>query len=115
VHDTALAEKTAHPCPPGPYRFVNREYVIITYRAFSEKLRALVLRPLVFDGAIVKYEFIRMQDSTGFSDYTETGQRHGVSANAGKTNPAKLRNVSEGLQSIRRLEMSVGDQHDLIA
>ena len=27
--------------PPGPYRFVNREYLIITYRTDPAKLRAL--------------------------------------------------------------------------
>src|ERR1700749_290245 len=60
--------------PPGPYRFVNREFLVITYRTDPEKLRALVPEPLIPDGEIVKYEFIRMPDSTGFGDYTETGQ-----------------------------------------
>ena len=60
--------------PPGPYRFVNREYLVITYRTDAEKLRALVPEPLVPDGNVVKYEFIRMPDSTGFGDYSETGQ-----------------------------------------
>ena len=32
--------------PPGPYRFVNREYLIITYRTDPEKLRAVVPEPL---------------------------------------------------------------------
>ena len=30
--------------------------------------------PLEIDEPLVKYEFIRMPDSTGFGDYTETGQ-----------------------------------------
>src|SRR4029434_8913600 len=60
--------------PPGPYRFINREYLIITYRTDPEKLRALVPEPLLPDGDTVKYEFTRMPDSTGFGDYTETGQ-----------------------------------------
>jgi len=60
--------------PPGPYRFVNREYLIITYRTDPEKLRAAVPEPLQVDDPLVKYEFIRMPDSTGFGDYTETGQ-----------------------------------------
>jgi acetoacetate decarboxylase len=34
----------------------------------------LVPEPLVPDGDTVKYEFIRMPDSTGFGDYTESGQ-----------------------------------------
>ncbi len=62
--------------PPGPYRFVNREYLIITYRTDAAKLRAVVPEPLELDGrdALVKYEFIRMPDSNGFGDYTESGQ-----------------------------------------
>jgi acetoacetate decarboxylase len=60
--------------PPGPYRFVDREYLIITYRTDPEKLRALVPAPLVVEAPLVKYEFIRMPNSTGFGDYTESGQ-----------------------------------------
>jgi acetoacetate decarboxylase len=62
--------------PPGPYRFVNREYLIITYRTDPAKLRALVPEPFELDQreALVKYEFIRMPDSNGFGDYTESGQ-----------------------------------------
>src|SRR3954452_15024446 len=61
----------AFPC--GPYRFVNREYLIITYRTDPERLRAVVPEPLEVAEPLVKYEFIRMPDSTGFGDYTETG------------------------------------------
>jgi acetoacetate decarboxylase len=60
--------------PPGPYRFFNREYLIITYRTDRAALDAVVPEPLTFDEPIVKYEFIRMPDSTGFGDYTESGQ-----------------------------------------
>ena len=60
--------------PRGPYRFYNREYMIITYRTDMDVLRALVPEPLEVTEPIVKYEFIRMPDSTGFGDYTETGQ-----------------------------------------
>lgn len=60
--------------PPGPYRFVNREYLIVTYRTDPDLLRAVLPEPLSFDVPIVKYEFIRMPDSTGFGDYTESGQ-----------------------------------------
>jgi acetoacetate decarboxylase len=60
--------------PPGPYRFVNREFFIITYRTDIDALRAVVPEPLQVTDAIVKYEFIRMPDSTGFGDYTESGQ-----------------------------------------
>jgi acetoacetate decarboxylase len=62
--------------PPGPYRFVNREYLIITYRTDPAKLMAVVPEPLQIDARepLVKYEFIRMPDSNGFGDYTESGQ-----------------------------------------
>ena len=60
--------------PPGPYRFVDREYMIITYRTDAEALRAVLPEPLQAPEPIVKYEFIRMPDSTGFGNYTESGQ-----------------------------------------
>jgi acetoacetate decarboxylase len=62
--------------PPGPYRFRDREFLVITYRTDAESLRKVVPAPLEIDPhePLVKYEFIRMPDSTGFGDYTETGQ-----------------------------------------
>lgn len=60
--------------PRGPYSFVNREFMIITYRTDLDALRAVVPEPLQVTDPIVKYEFIRMPDSTGFGDYTESGQ-----------------------------------------
>src|SRR5512138_2840844 len=56
--------------PPGPYRFVDREFLIITYKTDPDKLRAVVPAPLEvdLDNPVVKYEFIRMPDSTGFGD-----------------------------------------------
>jgi acetoacetate decarboxylase len=75
VRERAFAMPLTSPAYPiGPYRFVNREYLIITYRTDPVKLRALVPEPLIPDGDTVKYEFIRMPDSTGFGDYTESGQ-----------------------------------------
>jgi len=60
--------------PPGPYRFVDREYMIITYRTDMEALHRVVPAPLEIVEPLVKYEFIRMPNSTGFGDYTESGQ-----------------------------------------
>jgi acetoacetate decarboxylase len=60
--------------PRGPYRFLNREYLIISYRTDIGALRAVVPEPLQITDPIVKYEFIRMPDSTGFGNYTESGQ-----------------------------------------
>ncbi len=60
--------------PPGPYRFVDREYFIVTYLSSPEAIRDAVPEPLVPDGSnSVLYEFIRMPDSSGFGDYTESG------------------------------------------
>src|SRR5258708_21823204 len=75
VRERAFAMPLTQPAyPRGPYRFVDREYFIITYRTDPEKLRALVPAPLEIEAPLVKYEFIRMPDSTGFGDYTESGQ-----------------------------------------
>jgi acetoacetate decarboxylase len=60
--------------PPGPYRFFDRKYLIITYRTDPAAIEAVLPAPLTFDEPLVKYEFIRMPDSTGFGDYTESGQ-----------------------------------------
>ncbi len=62
--------------PPGPYRFIDREYLIITYRTDREALEKVVPEPLTFDEPIVRYEFIRMLDSTGFGNYTEFRSGH---------------------------------------
>ena len=75
VRERAFAMPIHNPAyPPGPYRFVDREYLIITYRTDRAALEAVVPEPLTFDDPIVKYEFIRMPNSTGFGDYTESGQ-----------------------------------------
>ena len=39
--------------PPGPYRFVDREYLIITYRTDPERLRAVLPEPLAIDAPIL--------------------------------------------------------------
>ncbi|WP_199052253.1 acetoacetate decarboxylase [Aquitalea sp. ASV15] len=60
--------------PPGPYRFYQREFFIISYRTDPDKLRAVIPEPLQMIEPVVNFEFIRMPDSTGFGDYTESGQ-----------------------------------------
>ena len=49
-----------------------------------EALRRVVPAPLEIAEPVVKYEFIRMPDSTGFGDYTESGQVIPVSFNGQK-------------------------------
>ncbi len=75
IRETAFAMPLTSPgFPKGPYRFVNREYMIITYRTDRAALEKIVPEPLELADDVVKYEFIRMPDSTGFGDYTESGQ-----------------------------------------
>lgn len=75
VRERAFAMPLTQPAyPPGPYRFYDREYLVITYRTNREKLRDLIPAPLELVSDLVKFEFIRMPDSTGFGDYTEAGQ-----------------------------------------
>ncbi len=60
--------------PKGPYRFVNREYFIVTYETDPDAIREQLPEPLQPDGSnTVLYEFIKMPDSAGFGDYTESG------------------------------------------
>jgi len=77
VVEQAFAMPLTSPAyPKGPYRFIHREFFVITYRTDPERLRAVVPEPLEIDPArpFVAYEFIRMPDSTGFGSYTESGQ-----------------------------------------
>ena len=75
IRERAFAMPLTQPAyPPGPYRFYDREYLVITYRTDREKLRAIVPEPLELVSDLVKFEFIRMPDSTGFGAYTEAGQ-----------------------------------------
>lgn len=75
VRRTAFAMPLTSPAfPPGPYRFTRREFLVVTYRTDMDALRAVVPEPLEVVEPLVKYEFIRMPDSTGFGDYTESGQ-----------------------------------------
>jgi acetoacetate decarboxylase len=60
--------------PLGPYRFINREFMMVTYESDPDAIRAALPEPLEPDGSnTVLYEFIRMPDSSGFGDYTESG------------------------------------------
>src|SRR3954466_2956213 len=60
--------------PMGPYRFINREFMIVTYETDKDLLRQAVPEPLEPNPENqVLYEWIRMPDSSGFGDYTESG------------------------------------------
>jgi acetoacetate decarboxylase len=60
--------------PHGPFRFINREYFTVAYESDKDAIRAAVPEPLEPDPeGIVYYEWIKMPDSSGFGDYTESG------------------------------------------
>lgn len=60
--------------PAGPYRFIDREYMIITYETDPDLIRAQLPEPLQpTDEPLVHYEWIKMPDSSGFGSYTESG------------------------------------------
>lgn len=60
--------------PAGPYRFVDREYMIISYETDPEAIRAELPEPLEPPAQpVVHYEWIKMPDSSGFGSYTESG------------------------------------------
>ncbi|MEW6341268.1 MAG: acetoacetate decarboxylase [Paraburkholderia sp.] len=75
IRKDAFAMPVHNPAyPRPPYRFINREYFIISYETDFDALRAIVPEPLIPENNLVHYEFIRMPDSSGFGDYTESGQ-----------------------------------------
>ncbi len=59
--------------PRAPNRFINREYLIVSYETDGDLLRAVVPEPLEPQGNIVNFEVMKMPDSSGFGDYTESG------------------------------------------
>jgi len=60
--------------PKGPYRFINREYFIVTYESDAEVIRAIVPEPLIPNPQnLVAFEWINMPDSSGFGAYSESG------------------------------------------
>jgi acetoacetate decarboxylase len=59
--------------PRAPNRFVNREYLNVTYETDPDILRAVVPEPMEPDGCSITFEVMKMPDSSGFGDYTESG------------------------------------------
>jgi acetoacetate decarboxylase len=60
--------------PAGPYRFINREYMVITYETDAALIEEQLPEPLEpVKQPLVHYEWIRMPDSSGFGSYTESG------------------------------------------
>jgi acetoacetate decarboxylase len=60
--------------PAGPYRFVDREYMVITYETDPQTLAMSLPEPLEpIEHSLMHFEWIKMPDSSGFGSYTESG------------------------------------------
>jgi acetoacetate decarboxylase len=59
--------------PRGPYRFINREYLVIHYETDPGAIRRMLPEPLEPDGNHVFFEWMKMPDSSGFGNYEEAG------------------------------------------
>ncbi len=62
---------SAYPLPP--YRLVDSEFLAITYRSEPAVLRRMLPAPLELAEPVVRFEFIRVADST-FGPYCEASQ-----------------------------------------
>ena len=82
VAKTAFAMPLTSPSfARGPYRYTNRESLIITYRTDRAALEEAVPEPLTFDEPLVRCEFMRMDSSTGFGRYSGAAQHIPVKLN----------------------------------
>ena len=60
--------------PRGPYRLVDREFMVIPYESDPAVIREQLPEPLTrLDRPLVSFEWVRMPDCTGFGSYTESG------------------------------------------
>ena len=67
-----------------------------------EALRAVVPEPLEIIEPIVKFEFIRLPDTTGFGDFTECGQMIPRRLPGAKREPTFIRCISTTKLRLRR-------------
>jgi acetoacetate decarboxylase len=91
--------------PPGPYRFVDREHLIVTYRTDAQALEQAVPEPLEWIEPLVRLEFMRMAGGTGFGRYSGTAQIIPVSLNgqAGSYTHAMFLDVHAPISAGREL------------
>jgi acetoacetate decarboxylase len=77
TRDEILAASSMPLCSPsypkGPYRFIDREYLLIHYASDPDAIRAVLPEPLEPDGNHVIFEWMKMLDSSGFGSYQESG------------------------------------------
>ena len=75
VKERAFAMPLSSPSyPRGPYRFTDREHLIVTYLTDPAALELAVPEPLEVGDPLVRLEFMRMKGSTGFGRYSGAAQ-----------------------------------------
>jgi acetoacetate decarboxylase len=80
ISANAFAMPYARPSyPRGPYRYTNREHLIITYRTDPAAIEQAVPEPLQFGEPIVQFDFLRMDSGSGFGQYSGAAQHIPVS------------------------------------
>jgi acetoacetate decarboxylase len=60
--------------PRGPYKFFNREYLIINYRTDPDAIREALPEPLMPVGDTVAVQWLDLPDGEGFGAYAATAQ-----------------------------------------
>lgn len=60
--------------PRGPYRFTNREYLVVQYRSCPDAIRHALPEPLEPDGDVVAVQWLDLPDGTGLGGYSAAAQ-----------------------------------------
>jgi len=60
--------------PRGPYRFFNRQYMVVNYRTDPALIRAALPEPLEPAGDTVTVQFVDLPDGEGFGAYATASQ-----------------------------------------
>ena len=56
--------------PTGPYKFFNRQYMIIRYRTDPTQIKKMLPEPLEPDGDVVSVQWLDLPDGEGFGAYS---------------------------------------------
>jgi acetoacetate decarboxylase len=56
--------------PTGPYKFFERQYMIVYYRTDPDRIRAMLPEPLQPDGDTVSVQWLDLPDGEGFGAYS---------------------------------------------
>ncbi|WP_310475574.1 acetoacetate decarboxylase, partial [Sandarakinorhabdus sp.] len=72
--------------PTGPYKFFNRQYMIIQYRTDAAMIRKLLPEPLMPDGDVVSVQWLDLPDGEGFGAYSAAVQTIPCTLNGEKCN-----------------------------